>query len=72
MENKKELYIGTVEAQSGGGFYQVKVDYDGIDRVIRCYRSGKMNKNHIRVIVGDKVKVWWEYPSTVGRIIERL
>ena len=72
MENKNELYTGVVEAQVGGGFYQVVVDYNGVERTLRCYRSGKMNKNRIRVIVADKVKVWWEYPSTVGRIVEGL
>ena len=37
--------------------------------VIICYSSGKMIKNHIRVLVGDKVKVELSpYDLTKGRI----
>ena len=41
--------------------------------VVLCHISGKMRKNHIKVLLGDKVKVeMTPYDLTKGRISSRL
>jgi translation initiation factor IF-1 len=41
--------------------------------VVLCHISGKMRKNHIKVLMGDKVKVeMTPYDLTKGRISSRL
>jgi translation initiation factor IF-1 len=43
------------------------------DRIILCYLSGKMRKNYIKILPGDKVKVELSpYDLERGRIIYRL
>ena len=40
---------------------------------IRAYISGKMSKNHIKILLGDKVKVeLTPYDLTLGRIVYRF
>ena len=43
--------------------------------IIRCYISGKMNINHIKVIIGDRVIVElnpsMEIKNQIGRIVLR-
>lgn len=42
------------------------------DRVIMCYLSGKMRKNYIKILPGDKVKIeMTAYDPNRGRIIYR-
>ncbi len=41
--------------------------------IILCMASGKMRKNYIKIIVGDKVRVeMTPYDLTRGRIVTRL
>lgn len=41
--------------------------------VVLCHISGKMRKNHIKVLMGDKVKVeMTPYDLTKGRISSRM
>lgn len=43
------------------------------DKVILCYLSGKMRKNYIKILPGDKVKVeLTPYDLNRGRITYRL
>ncbi len=43
------------------------------DKVILCYLSGKMRKNYIKILPGDKVKLEiTPYDLNRGRIIFRL
>jgi translation initiation factor IF-1 len=43
------------------------------DKIILCYLSGKMRKNYIKILPGDKVKVELSpYDLERGRIIYRL
>ncbi|CAO5676299.1 MAG: Translation initiation factor IF-1 [Holosporales bacterium] len=49
--------------------FRVKLDND---HVILAYNSGKMRKNRIRVLVGDRVTVeMTPYDLTKGRIVFR-
>jgi translation initiation factor IF-1 len=43
------------------------------DRSVLCHVAGKMRINHIRIMLGDKVKVeMTPYDETKGRIIFRI
>ncbi|NTU73757.1 translation initiation factor IF-1 [Candidatus Roizmanbacteria bacterium] len=43
------------------------------ERVILCYLSGKMRKNYIKIMPGDKVKIeMTSYDLDRGRIIYRV
>ncbi len=46
---------GTVTDAMGGGQYMVKAREGGAE--IRAQLSGRMRRNHIRVIPGDRVKI---------------
>ncbi|MGB9707624.1 MAG: translation initiation factor IF-1 [Microgenomates group bacterium] len=51
--------------------FRVKVK--DTDKVILCYLSGKMRKNYIKILPGDKVRVEiTPYDLNRGRIIYRL
>lgn len=55
----------------GGGNYRVKLE-DG-EHTIICHLSGKMKKNFIKIIPGDRVKLeMTPYDLNKGRIIFRL
>ena len=42
------------------------------DKIILCYLSGKMRKNYIKILPGDKVKIeLTQYDLNRGRIIYR-
>ena len=50
-----------------------KVKLLNSDKVILCYLSGKMRKNYIKILPGDKVKVeMTSYDLNRGRIIYRV
>ena len=71
MSNKEEglELTGVVQESVRGGFI-VKLD-DG-DHIISAHLGGKMRKNFIRVVPGDKVTVELSpYDLTKGRIIFR-
>lgn len=43
------------------------------DKIILCYLSGKMRKNYIKILPGDKVKIEiTPYDLNRGRIIYRV
>lgn len=43
------------------------------DKVMLCYLSGKMRKNYIKILPGDKVRIeLTSYDLNRGRIIYRL
>ncbi len=51
--------------------FRVRLDCNG--SVILCQSSGKMRKNYIKVLTGDRVKVEMSpYDLTRGRIVTRL
>jgi len=73
MSNKgKEhrlILQGTVVEAVRGLFFKVECD----DKPILCTLSGKIQKNNIRILVGDKVEVEVSpYDLSRGRIISRL
>ena len=41
-------------------------------KVMRAYLGGKLHKNFIRIIIGDKVEVLIPDQGDIGRIIRRM
>ncbi len=65
-----EMY-GTVLQELGNTMFRVVLDETGHE--ITCTISGKIRKNYIRIISGDRVKVEMSpYDLNKGRIVIRL
>ena len=63
---------GVVEQELGNSMFRVKLDNPGMPTIL-CTISGKIRKNYIRILVGDKVKVeMTPYDLTKGRIVQRI
>lgn len=61
---------GRLEEALGGGQYLIRLEGEG--SVVRGRLSGKMKKNHIRVLPGDNVRVALSpYDLTHGIIVRR-
>jgi len=53
--------------------FKVKLDQEYNERIILCYLSGKMRKNYIKILPGDKVRIEiTPYDLGRGRIVYRL
>ena len=66
---------GKVVKQLGGGILEIKCDVvkNKNELVINAILSGKMKKNRIRVLPGDRVRVDVSpYDTTHGLIVRRL
>lgn len=69
-EEQKWVHEGLITESLANGMFRVRLDNE--DMIIG-YISGKMRKNFIRILPGDKVKVEVSrYDSTRGRIIVRM
>lgn len=65
-------FIGEVVEELGNSMFRVELDIDN-SPVILCTISGKIRKNYIRIVTGDKVRVEVSpYDLTKGRIVTRL
>jgi len=63
---------GVVLQELGNSMFSVQLNMD-TEHIIICTISGKIRKNHIRILAGDKVKVEMSpYDLTKGRIVVRL
>lgn len=63
---------GTVLQELGNSMFSVRLDIEGEPEIL-CTISGKIRKNYIRVLAGDRVKVEMSpYDLTKGRICTRL
>lgn len=49
---------------------QFLVQFD--DKIRRCYLAGKLHKNFIRVLIGDKVEAVIPSQGDIARIIKRF
>jgi len=73
MSNKEKgqrlIVEGTVIEALRGTFFKVKCN----NQSILCTLSGKIQKNNIRILIGDKVQVELSpYDLNKGRIIFRM
>jgi translation initiation factor IF-1 len=48
-----------------------RVQFDD-ERIMFCYLAGRMHKNFVRVLVGDKVEVVIPPQGNIGRIVKRF
>lgn len=63
---------GIVLQELGNSMFSVQLDMD-TEHTIVCTISGKIRKNHVRILAGDRVKVEMSpYDLTKGRIVVRL
>ena len=63
--------FGVVTESLPNVMFRVQLECNG--DVILCQASGKMRKNYIKIIVGDRVRVEMSpYDLTRGRIVSRL
>ena len=70
MSNDDNIELeGTVVDSFRGGRFSVKLENDNI---VNCVLSGRMRKNYIKILVGDKVTVVLSpYDLKSGRITWR-
>lgn len=60
---------GTVTESLPGINFKIKFE----EREMICFLGGKMRKNHIQVLLGDRVRVDNIAPDwSIGRIVRRL
>ncbi len=72
-KTKKGTYVfeGEVIENLPNTLFRVKIE--GTDKVVLCYLSGKMRRNFIKIMPGDKVKLEiTPFDPNRGRIIYRL
>lgn len=70
MKQENIQLDGEVLEELGNSMFRVKIP-SGVE--IICTISGKIRKNYIRIIAGDKVKLEVSpYDLTRGRIVTRL
>jgi len=71
MKDNVTIIEGTVIENLPNTLFKVKVTDS--QKVILCYLSGKMRKNYIKILPGDKVRVEvTPYDLNRGRIVYRI
>ena len=64
-------FTGEVVEELGNSMFSVELDF--MEHQVLCTISGKIRKNYIRILAGDKVKIEVSpYDLTKGRIVTRL
>jgi translation initiation factor IF-1 len=64
---------GTVTRTHRGDAYECACEIGALRRTVLCKRGGRLNQHHIRLTVGDRVRVEVSpYDTTRGRITRRL
>nr|YP_009447232.1 translational initiation factor 1 [Adenocalymma subspicatum]ATY48525.1 translational initiation factor 1 [Adenocalymma subspicatum] len=70
MTEQKWIHEGLITESLSNGMFRVRLDNEDL---VLGYVSGKMRRNFIQILPGDKVKIEiGGYDSTKGRIISRL
>ncbi len=66
------VFTGVVSQELGNSMFRVELD-DVECPAVTCTISGKIRKNYIRILAGDKVRLEMSpYDLTRGRIVTRL
>jgi translation initiation factor IF-1 len=73
MSKQQNLVLtGTVLQELGNSMFRVELE-DVDSQPILCTISGKIRKNYIRILAGDRVRLEMSpYDLTKGRIVTRL
>ena len=61
--------VGTVTDQLPGALYRVRLDRGS---VVTAHIADRMDRNFVRVLVGDRVRIELSKDVTRGRIVEKL
>ncbi len=73
MKEETLVVTGEVTENLPNTLFRVKLDKDFNERIILCYLSGKMRKNYIKILPGDRVRIEMSsYDLDKGRITYRL
>lgn len=73
MKEETLVVTGEVTENLPNTLFRVKLDKEFNERVILCYLSGKMRKNYIKILPGDRVRIEMSsYDLDKGRITYRL
>lgn len=74
MDPKEEIVVtGEVTENLPNTMFRVKLDKEYQERMMLCYLSGKMRKNYIKILPGDRVRIeLTPYDLEKGRIVYRL
>ncbi|OGK27485.1 translation initiation factor IF-1 [Candidatus Roizmanbacteria bacterium RIFCSPHIGHO2_02_FULL_39_9] len=71
MKDNVTVLEGNVVENLPNTLFKVKVNNS--DKIVLCYLSGKMRKNYIKILPGDKVRFeLTPYDLNRGRIVYRL
>lgn len=71
MKDNVTVLEGNVVENLPNTLFKVKVNNS--DKIVLCYLSGKMRKNYIKILPGDKVRFeLTPYDLDRGRIVYRL
>lgn len=71
MKQQNLEFCGTVLSELGNSMFKVMLD--DTEHEVICTISGKIRKNYIRIMAGDRVKLEMSpYDLTKGRIVIRL
>lgn len=71
MKENVVVLEGSVIENLPNTLFKVKVDNS--EKIILCYLSGKMRKNYIKIMPGDRVRLeLTPYDLDRGRIVYRL
>ncbi|OGK56048.1 translation initiation factor IF-1 [Candidatus Roizmanbacteria bacterium RIFCSPLOWO2_02_FULL_38_10] len=64
---------GQVQENLPNTLFRVKLGSDCGEKMILCYLSGKMRKNYIKILPGDRVRIeLTKYDPERGRIVYRV
>lgn len=72
---KENVYVveGEVVDNLPNTMFRVQLGEEHGSNTLLCYLSGKMRKNYIKILPGDRVRVeLTSYDNTRGRIVYRL
>lgn len=71
MKDNVAILEGSVIENLPNTLFKVKLNNS--EKIILCYLSGKMRKNYIKILPGDKVRLeMTPYDLNRGRIVYRL
>ena len=69
MPASGEDLVGTVTEQLPSALYRVKLEGG---RLVTAHIADRMDRNFVRVLVGDRVRIEVSKDVTRGRIVEKL
>ena len=71
MKDNVAILEGSVVENLPNTLFRVKLNNS--EKIILCYLSGKMRKNYIKILPGDRVRLeLTPYDLNMGRIVYRL